>query len=219
MFDVMRENRAAVIAAAVTVIAVIATVAHLRAGGGGANLPGAALAAANRATSTQPPVRGAAGGSADDATDGTASASGPSTPTPGANTPPPSPCGHDNFVFTLTTDKSIYHSGETVWVSMTATYNGPGCAYGNECIPFGIVRNAASQAIATTMTPRHCGEFPPLTLSKGTKLQERYPWDQQPLNASGTATTGQEVPRGAYTITADWHSIGLSRSVTVQLVA
>lgn len=143
----------------------------------------------------------------------------PGQPTPGAASPSPSPCGTGNFVFTLTTDKSTYHRGETVWATMTAKYVGTQCAFGGECIPFVTVRDDVGNEIATTMSPPNCAHMAPLTLLKGTLLQERYPWNQQPLNQSRTATTGEEVSRGTYTLTADWHSIGRSPSVTIKLVS
>lgn len=138
------------------------------------------------------------------------------TPTP---TPLPPACSPGNLTRTLTTDKTTYHSGETVWLHMTATYNGnTRCAFGGDCVPFGIVRNAAGQDLLTTMTPDPCGRLYPMTLKKGTVLVEDYPWDQQPLNSQHTATTGQEVARGTYTVRADWHSLGVSGPVTIELV-
>jgi hypothetical protein len=102
---------------------------------------------------------------------------------------------------------------------MSVTYQGTArCTYGGKCVPFVIVRDGAGREIPTTMAPRDCGFFAPITLRKGTVLEERYPWNQQPLNAEGTATTGTEVPRGSYTVMADWHDIGRSAPVALQLV-
>ena len=221
MFSVVKSNRAASVAALVTVVALTATVVRLHAGvnRGVDSQDADALAAAapaggalSQSPGADPDRRTLFTGS------GTGDPSAGVTPTPGANTPVPSPCGHASYTFTLSTDKAAYQSGDTVWVTLTAKFKGiTGCAKPRECIPFVLVANSDHQQIATTMTPPRCGIFPPLTITKDTTLQERYPWNQQPLNAAGTATTGQEVPRGTYTLTADWHSLGLSPSVTIQL--
>jgi hypothetical protein len=104
-------------------------------------------------------------------------------------------------------------------MSLTFSRGADHCQYGGGCVPFAVVRNSGQSEVETTMTPRWCGQLPPAVLRRGDVLQERYPWDQQPLTADATETTGQEVARGVYTIQADWHSLGQSKPVVIQLVA
>ena len=105
-----------------------------------------------------------------------------------------------------------------MWVTLVATNRGSTCELINDCIPFVRVRNAAGQSIATTMTPPgSCLQYPQEAVKHDQPLTHSYPWNQQPLNDSGTYTTGNEVSRGDCTLTVDWHSLGVGPSVTITL--
>src|SRR5437899_6025010 len=143
MFSFAKSNGGVVVASVITIAAVIATLVRLSDGtASGPSAGEPALAAAEGSPSAQM-MSPSSGIAVADGSGNLPIHSPSATPSPGVATPPPSPCGSANFAFTLVTDKSVYHKGETVWASMAATYTGTRCAYGGECIPVGLVRDGA----------------------------------------------------------------------------